>query len=244
MAWWEGCQGAWRRSLSLDPQAFLNGSEAQVYHSQQVGPPGSAISPDLLLDASGHHLYVLTPQQVSTALGGGQSTLPGGLQYTVLVPGHCAGGPHPGGCLSPIRRLQQLPAGPGPAMRLVCPPGQVSCSAPWPTLPACPFPPPPLPAALQSDHPPQPLAAGVSGCRCTRKEQCRRAVQPQQWLWSREQEGGCPHIQDQQPAHRPRQEQGQVRPRLWGWEGRAPPPCAPLSPSPLAPGHLVCGPAA
>lgn len=46
------------------PQVFLNGSQSQVYHSQQVGPPGSAISPDLLVDSSGSHLYVLTAQQV------------------------------------------------------------------------------------------------------------------------------------------------------------------------------------
>lgn len=45
-------------------QVFLNSSHGQVYHSQQVGPPGSAISPDLLVDNNGDHLYVLTAQQV------------------------------------------------------------------------------------------------------------------------------------------------------------------------------------
>nr|XP_031527293.1 plexin-B3 isoform X2 [Vicugna pacos] len=45
-------------------KVFLNGTQGQVYHSQQVGPPGSAISPDLLVDSSGSHLYVLTSQQV------------------------------------------------------------------------------------------------------------------------------------------------------------------------------------
>ncbi|XP_063577195.1 plexin-B3 isoform X5 [Pongo abelii] len=45
-------------------KVFLHGSQGQVYHSQQVGPPGSAISPDLLLDSSGSHLYVLTAHQV------------------------------------------------------------------------------------------------------------------------------------------------------------------------------------
>jgi plexin B len=50
-------------------QVFLNGSQGQVYHSQQVGPPGSAISPDLLVDSSGRHLYVLTAQQVSAVPG-------------------------------------------------------------------------------------------------------------------------------------------------------------------------------
>uniref|UniRef100_A0A8C0WEU9 Plexin-B3 n=5 Tax=Castor canadensis TaxID=51338 RepID=A0A8C0WEU9_CASCN len=45
-------------------KVFLNGSQGQVYHSQQVGPPGSAISPDLLVDSSGRHLYVLTAQQL------------------------------------------------------------------------------------------------------------------------------------------------------------------------------------
>ncbi|XP_032121121.1 plexin-B3 isoform X1 [Sapajus apella] len=45
-------------------KVFLHGSQGQVYHSQQVGPLGSAISPDLLLDTSGSHLYVLTAHQV------------------------------------------------------------------------------------------------------------------------------------------------------------------------------------
>lgn len=50
-------------------QVFLHGSQGQVYHSQQVGPPGSAISPDLLLDSSDSHLYVLTAHQVRAVLG-------------------------------------------------------------------------------------------------------------------------------------------------------------------------------
>ncbi|XP_021107980.1 plexin-B3 isoform X7 [Heterocephalus glaber] len=46
-------------------KVFVNSSQGQVYHSQQVGPPGAAISPDLLVDSSGSHLYVLTAQQVT-----------------------------------------------------------------------------------------------------------------------------------------------------------------------------------
>ncbi|XP_033616101.1 plexin-B3 isoform X3 [Fukomys damarensis] len=46
-------------------KVFVNSSQGQVYHSQQVGPPGAAISPDLLVDSSGSHLYVLTAQQVA-----------------------------------------------------------------------------------------------------------------------------------------------------------------------------------
>ncbi|XP_060038552.1 plexin-B3 isoform X3 [Erinaceus europaeus] len=45
-------------------KVFLNGSQGQVYSSQQVGPPGATVSPDLLLDASSSHLYVLTAHQV------------------------------------------------------------------------------------------------------------------------------------------------------------------------------------
>lgn len=47
--------------------------------------------------------------------------------------------------------------------------------------------------------------------RCTRKSQCRRATQPNQWLWTYE-NGLCLHIQSVLPAHHPRQEQGQVSP--------------------------------
>lgn len=46
--------------------------------------------------------------------------------------------------------------------------------------------------------------------RCTRKGQCRRAAQPNQWLWSYE-DSHCLHVQSLLPAHHPRQEQGQVR---------------------------------
>ncbi|XP_042830775.1 plexin-B3 isoform X2 [Panthera tigris] len=45
-------------------KVFVNGSRGQVYHSQQVGLLGSAISPDLLVDGRGSHLYVLTAQRV------------------------------------------------------------------------------------------------------------------------------------------------------------------------------------
>ncbi|XP_049623424.1 plexin-B3 isoform X2 [Suncus etruscus] len=123
-------------------KAFLNGSEGQVYHSQQVGPPGSAISPDLLLDASGHHLYVLTPQQVDR----------------VLV----ASCPHFPDCTSCLQARDPL------------------CG--WCVLLG----------------------------RCTRRDQCKWEAKSHQWLWSREQDGGCPHIWDLQPAHYPRQEQGEV----------------------------------
>lgn len=48
-------------------------------------------------------------------------------------------------------------------------------------------------------------------CRCTRKGQCARAAQPNQWLWSYEEDSRCLHIQSLLPAHHPRQEEGQVR---------------------------------
>lgn len=47
--------------------------------------------------------------------------------------------------------------------------------------------------------------------RCTRKSQCRRATQPNQWLWTYA-DGLCLHIESVLPAHHPRQEQGQVSP--------------------------------
>lgn len=50
--------------LCTPVQVFLNSSQGQIYHSQQVGSPGSAIMPDLLVDSNGDHLYVLTAQQV------------------------------------------------------------------------------------------------------------------------------------------------------------------------------------
>ncbi|XP_060147854.1 plexin-B3 isoform X3 [Globicephala melas] len=122
-------------------KVFLNGTRGQVYHSQQVGPPGSAISPDLLVDSSGSHLYVLTSQQVDRL---------------------------------PVAACPQFP----------------DCSS-----------------CLQARDP---LCGWcVLQGRCTRKGQCGRAAQPNQWLWSYE-DGRCLHIQSLLPAHHPRQEQGQV----------------------------------
>eukprot|EP00069_Balaena_mysticetus_P006685 bmy_18759T0 len=122
-------------------KVFLNGTRGQVYHSQQVGPPGSAISPDLLVDSSGSHVYVLTSQQVDRV---------------------------------PVAACPQFP----------------DCSS-----------------CLQARDP---LCGWcVLQGRCTRKGQCGRAAQPNQWLWSYE-DGRCLHIQSLLPAHRPRQEQGQV----------------------------------
>ncbi|XP_036695433.1 plexin-B3 isoform X7 [Balaenoptera musculus] len=122
-------------------KVFLNGTRGQVYHSQQVGPPGSAISPDLLVDSSGSHVYVLTSQQVDRV---------------------------------PVAACPQFP----------------DCSS-----------------CLQARDP---LCGWcVLQGRCTRKGQCGRAAQPNQWLWSYE-DGHCLHIQSLLPAHRPRQEQGQV----------------------------------
>lgn len=82
---------------------------------------------------------------------------------------------------------------------------------------------PPYPGnVLQLGHPPGPLATHCLGSlrptcrpngpwpyRCTPKGQCGRAAQANQWLWSYE-DGHCPHVQSLLPAHRPRQEQGQV----------------------------------
>ncbi|XP_059013667.1 plexin-B3 isoform X1 [Mustela lutreola] len=133
-------QGQLHKALS-SLQVFLNGSQGQVYHSQQVGPPGSAISPDLLVDSSGHHLYVLTAQQVDRV---------------------------------PVAACPQFP----------------DCAS-----------------CLQARDP---LCGWcVLQGRCTPKGQCGRAAQANQWLWSYK-DGHCPHVQSLLPAHRPRQEQGQV----------------------------------
>lgn len=73
-------------------------------------------------------------------------------------------------------------------------------------------------------------------CRCTRKGQCRKAAQPNQWLWSYGEDSRCLHVQSLLPTHHPRQEQGQVRLML-------PPACgsAPRPPHPpfLLPALLV-----
>uniref|UniRef100_A0A8C9P095 Plexin-B3 n=1 Tax=Spermophilus dauricus TaxID=99837 RepID=A0A8C9P095_SPEDA len=122
-------------------KVFLNSSQGQVYHSQQVGPPGSPISPDLLVDSNGGHLYVLTAQQVRV----------------------------------PVAACPQFP----------------NCTS-----------------CLQARDP---LCGWcILQGRCTRKSQCRRAAQPNQWLWSYEEDSHCLHIQSLLPAHHPRQEQGQV----------------------------------
>ncbi|XP_058390946.1 plexin-B3 [Diceros bicornis minor] len=123
-------------------KVFLNGSQGQVYHSQQVGPPGSAISPDLLVDSSGSHLYILTAQQVDRV--------------------SVADCPQSSDCTSCLQARDPL------------------CG--W--------------CILQG--------------RCTRKGQCGRAAQPNQWLWSYEKDSRCLHVQSLLPAHHPRQEQGQV----------------------------------
>lgn len=122
-------------------KVFLNGSRGQVYHSQQVGPPGSAISPDLLVDSSGRYLYVLTAQQVDRV---------------------------------PVAACAQFS----------------DCTS-----------------CLQAQDP---LCGWcILQGRCTRKGQCRRAAQPNQWLWSYE-DSHCLHVQSLLPAQHPRQEQGQV----------------------------------
>ncbi|XP_049727979.1 plexin-B3 isoform X3 [Elephas maximus indicus] len=123
-------------------KVFLSNSQGQVYYSQQVGPPGSAISPDLLVDSSGSHLYVLTAQQVDRV---------------------------------PVAACPQFP----------------DCTS-----------------CLQARDP---LCGWcILQGRCTRKGQCERAAQPNQWLWSYEEGSHCPHIQALLPAQHPRQEQGQV----------------------------------
>ncbi|KAM5289927.1 plexin-B3 isoform 3-T3 [Glossophaga mutica] len=123
-------------------KVFLNGSQSKVYHSQQVGPPGSAISPDLLVDSSGSHLYVLTAQQVDQV---------------------------------PVAACPQFP----------------DCTS-----------------CLQAQDP---LCGWcILQGRCTRKGQCRKAAQPNQWLWSYEEDSRCLHVQSLLPTHHPRQEQGQV----------------------------------
>lgn len=123
-------------------KVFLNGSQSQVYSSQQVGPPGAAVSPDLLIDNSSSYLYVLTAHQVDRV---------------------------------PIAACPQFP----------------DCTS-----------------CLQARDP---LCGWcVLQGRCTRRAQCSRAAQPHQWLWSYELGNLCLQIEDPQPPHHPRQEQGQV----------------------------------
>ncbi|XP_008771854.1 plexin-B3 isoform X3 [Rattus norvegicus] len=122
-------------------KVFLNSSHGQVYHSQQVGPPGSAISPDLLVDNSGDYLYVLTAQQVDRILVAACPQFPN--------------------CTTCLQARDPL------------------CG--W--------------CILQG--------------RCTRRAECGRAVQPNQWLWSYE-DNHCLHIQSLLPAQHPRQEHGQI----------------------------------
>ncbi|XP_011384859.1 plexin-B3-like, partial [Pteropus vampyrus] len=140
-------------------KVFLNGSRGQVYHSQQVGPPGSAISPDLLADGSGSHLYVLTAQQVDRV---------------------------------PVAACPQFP----------------DCTS-----------------CLQAQDP---LCGWcVLQGRCTRKGQCGRAAQPNQWLWSYEEDSHCLHVQSLLPAHHPRQEQGQSQVKeVPGWAAMPAPACS------------------
>ncbi|MBZ3872985.1 Plexin-B3 [Sciurus carolinensis] len=149
-------------------KVFLNSSQGQVYQSQQVGPPGSPISPDLLVDSSGSHLYVLTAQQVSRV------PVAACPQFPDCTSCLQARDPLCGWCILQGRTPVQLTV------------------------------------SLAHFNPPNPGSTQQPSSRCTRKSQCRRAAQPNQWLWSYEEDSRCLHIQSLLPAHHPRQEQGQV----------------------------------
>lgn len=92
-----------RRARALwSLQVFLNGSQGQVYHSQQVGPPGSAVSPDLLVDGSGSYVYVLTARQVRLVPGQGGHTWPKSPNPPPPSLATRAGGPGARGGLFPV----------------------------------------------------------------------------------------------------------------------------------------------
>lgn len=76
-------------------------------------------------------------------------------------------------------------------------------------------------------------------CRCTRKGQCRKAAQPNQWLWSYEEDNHCLHVQSLLPTHHPRQEQSQVRLMPLPACGSAPRLPPSFSPAACAPSHFT-----
>lgn len=101
MPWVAGPWPSQEQALS-SLQVFVNGSRGQVYHSQQVGLLGSAISPDLLVDGRGSHLYVLTAQRVRLVPGQGGHTHPESPHPPPLALAAPAGGPGARGSVPPV----------------------------------------------------------------------------------------------------------------------------------------------